>query len=168
MYKKIISTLVIGTLLAGTLTGCGGSSDAGSSAKSSGKTELELFSTKPENKDTIQKLVDKYNESHDDVTVKDTAPPDAGTVLKTRMAKNDMPDIVAMGGDNNYTEVESAGMLVDLSSEDYVSNIQESYLQMVYDVNKDKEEKVYGVPYATNASGVIYNVDKYADRKSVV
>ena len=47
MYKKIISTLVIGTLLAGTLTGCGGSSDAGSSAKSSGKTELELFSTKP-------------------------------------------------------------------------------------------------------------------------
>lgn len=43
MYKKIISTLVIGTLLAGTLTGCGGSSDTGSSAKSSGKTELELF-----------------------------------------------------------------------------------------------------------------------------
>ncbi|MFR6583310.1 MAG: hypothetical protein ACLURP_15795 [Ruminococcus sp.] len=30
------------------------------------------------------------------------------------MAKNDMPDIVAMGGDNNYTEVEGAGMLVDL------------------------------------------------------
>ena len=29
---------------------------------------------------------------------------------------------------------------------------------MVYDVNKDKEEKAYGVPYATNASGVIYNV----------
>lgn len=85
------------------------------------------------------------------MTIKITAPADAGTVLKTRMAKNDMPDIVAMGGDNNYTEVESAGMLVDLSSEDYVSNIQESYLQMVYDVNKDKEEKVYGVPYATNA-----------------
>ena len=123
MYKKIISTLVIGTLLAGTLTGCGGSSDAGSSAKSSGKTELELFSSKAENKDILQKLVDKFNETHEDVTIKITAPADAGTVLKTRMAKNDMPDIVAMGGDNNYTEVESAGMLVDLSSEDYVSNI---------------------------------------------
>ena len=128
MYKKIISTLVIGTLLAGTLTGCGGSSDAGSSAKSSGKTELELFSTKPENKDTIQKLVDKYNESHDDVTVKVTAPPDAGTVLKTRMAKNDMPDIVAMGGDNNYTEVEGAGMLLDLGDQDYIKDVQEAYI----------------------------------------
>lgn len=160
MNKKLICTLMAGTLLVGTVTGCGSSSEGDSSAKG---TELELFSSKAENKDILQKLVDKFNETHEDVTIKITAPADAGTVLKTRMAKNDMPDIVAMGGDNNYTEVESAGMLVDLSSEDYVSNIQESYLQMVYDVNKDKEEKVYGVPYATNASGVIYNVDKFKE-----
>lgn len=160
MNKKLICTLMAGALLVGTVTGCGSSSEGESSAKG---TELELFSSKAENKDILQKLVDKFNETHKDVTIKITAPADAGTVLKTRMAKNDMPDIVAMGGDNNYTEVESAGMLVDLSSEDYVSNIQESYLQMVYDVNKDKEEKVYGVPYATNASGVIYNVDKFKE-----
>lgn len=141
---------------------CGGSSDGKSSAKG-GKTELELFSSKAENKDVLQQLVDKFNEAHEDVTIKITAPADAGTVLKTRMAKNDMPDIVMMGGDNNYTEVESAGMLVDLSDQDYISNIQDSYMQMVYDVNKDKEEKAYGVPYATNASGVIYNVDKFEE-----
>ena len=145
-----------------TVTGCGGSSDGDSSAKG-GKTELELFSSKAENKDVLQQLVDKFNETHEDVTIKITAPADAGTVLKTRMAKNDMPDIVMMGGDNNYTEVESAGMLVDLSDQDYISNIQDSYMQMVYDVNKDKEEKAYGVPYATNASGVIYNVDKFEE-----
>ena len=160
MNKKLICTLMAGTLLVGTVTGCGSSSEGDSSAKG---TELELFSSKAENKDILQKLVDKFNETHEDVTIKITAPADAGTVLKTRMAKNDMPDIVAMGGDNNYTEVESAGMLVDLSGEDYISNIQESYLQMVYDVNKDKEEKAYGVPYATNASGVIYNVDKFKE-----
>ena len=162
--KKIVSLLLVGALMAGmfTVTGCGGSSDGKSSAKG-GKTELELFSSKAENKDVLQKLVDKFNESHEDVTIKITAPADAGTVLKTRMAKNDMPDIVMMGGDNNYTEVESAGMLVDLSDQDYISNIQDSYMQMVYDVNKDKEEKAYGVPYATNASGVIYNVDKFEE-----
>ena len=164
MNKKVISTLVIGTLIAGTLAGCGGSSDAGSSAKSSsGKTELELFSTKPENKDTIQKLVDKYNESHDDVTVKVTAPPDAGTVLKTRMAKNDMPDVIAIGGDNNYTEVEGAGVLLDLGDQDYIKDVQEAYIDMVYDVNKDKEKTIYGVPFATNAAGVIYNTEKFEE-----
>ena len=162
--KKIISVLMVGALMAGmlTVTGCGGSSDGDSSAKG-GKTELELFSSKAENKDVLQQLVDKFNETHEDVTIKITAPADAGTVLKTRMAKNDMPDIVMMGGDNNYTEVESAGMLVDLSDQDYISNIQDSYMQMVYDVNKDKEEQAYGVPYATNASGVIYNVDKFEE-----
>lgn len=162
--KKMISVLMFGALMAGmlTVTGCGGSSNGDSSAKG-GKTELELFSSKAENKDILQQLVDKFNEAHEDVTIKITAPADAGTVLKTRMAKNDMPDIVMMGGDNNYTEVESAGMLVDLSDQDYISNIQDSYMQMVYDVNKDKEEKAYGVPYATNASGVIYNVDKFEE-----
>ena len=162
--KKMISVLMVGALMAGmlTVTGCGGSSDGDSSAKG-GKTELELFSSKAENKDVLQQLVDKFNEAHEDVTIKITAPADAGTVLKTRMAKNDMPDIVMMGGDNNYTEVESARMLVDLSDQDYISNIQDSYMQMVYDVNKDKEEKAYGVPYATNASGVIYNVDKFEE-----
>ena len=162
--KKMISVLMFGALMAGmlTVTGCGGSSNGDSSTKG-GKTELELFSSKAENKDVLQQLVDKFNETHEDVTIKITAPADAGTVLKTRMAKNDMPDIVMMGGDNNYTEVESAGMLVDLSDQDYISNIQDSYMQMVYDVNKDKEEKAYGVPYATNASGVIYNVDKFEE-----
>lgn len=158
MNTRIVSTLLAATLLTGLVTGCGGSGGT-STSSASGDVELELFSTKAENKDILQTLVDKFNESHEGVTIKITAPADAGTVLKTRMAKNDMPDIVAMGGDTNYTEVESAGMLVDLSGEDYISNIQESYLQMVYDVNKDKEEKAYGIPYATNASGVIYNVD---------
>ena len=68
-----------------TVTGCG-SSDGKSSSKN-GKTELELFSTKAENKEVVQQLVDKFNESHEDVTIKITAPADAGTVLKTRMAR---------------------------------------------------------------------------------
>ena len=54
MNKKIVCTLMVGTLLAGMLTGCGGSSEGGSSAKGSKGTELELFSTKAENKDIFR------------------------------------------------------------------------------------------------------------------
>lgn len=56
MNKKLICTLMAGTLLVGTVTGCGSSSEGDSSAKG---TELELFSSKAENKDILQKLVDK-------------------------------------------------------------------------------------------------------------
>lgn len=59
------------------LAGCsGGSAETGKETKktSDGKTELELFGTKTENKETLQKLVDAYNESQDKVTVKLTQP----------------------------------------------------------------------------------------------
>ena len=65
MNKKLICTLMAGALLVGTVTGCGSSSEGDSSAKG---TELELFSSKAENKDILQKLVDKFNETHEDVT----------------------------------------------------------------------------------------------------
>lgn len=168
--------LMVSILTMGIVEGCGATGknttgeNSGQSATEEGKgnasegaVNLELFSTKAENKETLQKLADKFHEQNPAVTVTITAPADAGTVLKTRMAKNDMPDLVAMGGDNNYKEVESAGMLEDLSSESYIADIQPAYLQMVYDVNKDKEEKAFGIPYATNASGILYNVDKFKD-----
>ncbi len=56
----------------------------------------------------------------------------------------------------------SAGVLLDLSGEDFISEVQSAYLEMLYDVNVDKEQKAYGVPYATNASGVLYNEDLFA------
>lgn len=34
---------------------------------------------------------------------------------------------------------------------------------MLYDVNKEKEEVAYGVPYATNASGILYNKDIFKE-----
>ena len=158
MKKKLVSALLVCAMAASLLMGCGGSSDGAEGGEGS---TLELFSTKAENVEVMQSLADKFNETHEGYTIEVVAPADAGTVLKTRMAKNDMPDIIAMGGNMEYTEVQSAGMLVDLTGEEFVANLQESYLQMVYDVNGDKEEAVYGVPYATNASGILYNVEKF-------
>ena len=138
----------------------------GSAVCGCGKSnEVELFSSKSENAETMQKLVDEFNEENADSGVKVVlnTPADAGTVLKTRLAKNDIPDIMALGGDVTYTEVESSGVLADLSGEDYMGEIQESYLQMVYDVQANQEQKAYAVPYATNASGVLYNVDKFEE-----
>ena len=135
MKKKLVSALLVCVMAASLLMGCGGSSD---SAEGGEGATLELFSTKAENVAVMQSLADKFNATHEGYTIEVVAPADAGTVLKTRMAKNDMPDIIAMGGNMEYTEVQSAGMLVDLTGEAFVANLQESYLQMVYDVNGNK------------------------------
>lgn len=164
--KKMTALALAAAMGMSLLAGCsGGSADTGAETKktSDGKTELEILGTKAENKDTMQKLVDAYNESQDKVVVNYTQPADAGTVLKTRMTKNDLPDMVAMGGDFNYAELQSAGVLTDLSGEAFLDNINESYMNMLYQLNKDQEEKAYGVPYATNSSGIIYNKDIFAE-----
>ncbi|MCP1102076.1 raffinose/stachyose/melibiose transport system substrate-binding protein [Aequitasia blattaphilus] len=156
MKKKIVSLLLVGSMMLGMLTGCGGSSKAKGN-------ELELFLNKAENNAIMQTLVDEFNETQEEAKIKVVAPAEAETVLKTRMAKNDMPDLLAIGGNSMYTELQSAGLLEDLSDKEYLNTIQEAYMQMVYDINKEKEEKAYGVPYATNASGILYNVDKFEE-----
>ena len=173
--KGILAALLILSLAGSAFTGCassknsstGTSSGAGSGASgssaggNSSSAKLELFSTKSENLSILKTLVEAYESKNSNVKITISSPgsSDSGTVLKTRLAKNDIPDIIAMGGNATYTEFQSAGVLEDLSNESYVSSVQDSYKQMVYDVQEDKEKKLYGVPYATNASGILYNED---------
>lgn len=161
--------MVLSLAMAGsTLSGCSGNQSSSSGAvKTTGTgaqaVSLELFSTKPESKSTLQSLIDEFQSKNPNVKINITCPQDAGTVLRTRLTKNDIPDMVAMGGDATFKELQSAGVLEDLSNEPYTANVQDSYKKMVYDVQKDKEQKLYGVPYATNASGVLYNVDMFKE-----
>lgn len=172
--KKILALSLACAMTGSLFAGCGdsvsgntdvASESTGEKSVSEGtneEVELELFSTKTENADILQKMIDGFMEENPNVKITLTSEADAATVLKTRLTKNDVPELVAMGGDSNYTELQSAGVLLDLSNEDFISNVQEAYLEMIYDVNVDKEQSAYGVPYATNASGVLYNEDLFA------
>ena len=160
MLKKVVALGTVAAMSIGMLAGCsGGSAESSSEVSKSadGKVQLELLSTKAENKETLQKLVDAFNGSQDKIEVQLTQPADAGTVLKTRMTKDDLPEMVAMGGDATYVELQSAGVLADISDADFLGDINESYMSMLYALNANQEEKAYGVPYATNSSGIIYN-----------
>jgi raffinose/stachyose/melibiose transport system substrate-binding protein len=166
MLRKIRSKFVVALgviVMSLTMAGCSSDSTTGNDSstytESSAAVKLEFFSNKSENTDILKTLAKAFKEKNKNVEITVTAPNEWTTVLKTRMAKNDLPDIIAIGGNATYTDMQSAGLLADLSNESYVSNIQDSYKQMVYDVQKDKEKKLYGVPYATNASGILYNED---------
>ncbi len=147
--KRIIVMAAL-LLMAVGLSACSGQ-DANS------KTKIEVFSSKSENQLIFQELVEEFEEKNADIDVVFTSPADAGTVLRTRLVKEDIPNIIAYGGDMTYTELANVGMLEDLSQEKIVSDLSPAYVQMTKDLQKD-QEKLFGVPYATNASGVIYNV----------
>ena len=143
--KKIITILVV--LLV--ISGCAGKSN---------KKTLEIFSTKSENIEILEKMIKEFEEQ-EDLKVTFTAPADAGTVLKTRLTKNDLPDVIIMGGDATFVELANAKVLKDFSNETVADRSQNAYKEMIKSIYK--EDGLFGVPFASNASGIIYNVDVF-------
>lgn len=156
--KKLVAiavTLIVSTTL---FAGCSSSSDS----DANGKVKLELFSSKSENKSTLQSLINDFEKKNPNIEISINAPANAGTVIKTRLAKNDLPDIFSLGGDATYGALVDGNALVDLTNDNLTKNIQKSYLQQLNGLSSTGGNKYYGIPYATNADGVLYNKDIFA------
>lgn len=134
------------------LVGCGKSSQS--------KTTIQFFSTKTENASTYKQLISEFEKKNPKIKVQLSSPSNAGTVLKTDLAKNTVPDVMAVGGDTNYQQVQKAGVLEDLSSESFTKTTMTEYQKMITSISKGG--KLDAVPYATNASGVVYNKSLFA------
>ena len=70
----------------------------------------------------------EFNAPHDDIVLKIESPNDAMTVLKTRLIKEDAPDIIGIGGDVNYSNFLDAQILMDISDFEGLSLIKQAYL----------------------------------------
>ena len=138
---------------ASVLVACGNSSSSSSSV-----TEVEFFSQKPEMQATLQEIVDDYNKSQDEVKVKLTSVPDAGTVLKTRIANGEAPDVINIYPQNaDFKGWAADGQFVDLTDEsDILGNLNDGAAE-AYAV----DSKIYNVPLTTNVSGIYYNKDAF-------
>ena len=152
---KFTSLLKAATTVAfaSVLVACGSSSSSSSSV-----TEVEFFSQKPEMQATLQEIVDDYNKSQDEVKVTLTSVPDAGTVLKTRIANGEAPDVINIYPQNaDFKGWAADGQFVDLTDEsDILGNLNEGAAE-AYAV----DSKIYNVPLTTNVSGIYYNKDAF-------
>ncbi|MGX6993167.1 hypothetical protein CBF34_04730 [Vagococcus penaei] len=156
-HALILLFVVLSTFL---ITGC-------KSQESSNKKTIEVFSSKPENQLVFKEFIKEFESENPDVKVVFSSPPDAGTVLRTRLVKDDIPSVIAYGGDITYTELANVGMLEDLSTSGLADELVPAYKEMTQALQKD-QSKLYGIPYAANASGVIYNVDLFKEHQQEV
>ena len=136
------------------LVGCGG-------VTSDGKVEVELVSYKPEAVAAMEKIEERFNETHDDIRLKIDSPNEAMTILKTRFIREDYPDIVGIGGDINYSNFLDADLFMDISDLEEVSMVKPAYIDIAQELEFIPMEGTYGLPYAANAAGVLYNKDMF-------
>lgn len=157
--KKRLSVLLISAIAASALlTACGGTDKS-----AEGKTVIELVHYKPEAVAVFEQLEQQFNETHDDILLKIESPNDAMTILKTRFTREDYPDIIGIGGDINYSYFVDAEILADVSDYEGLSTIKSSYVDILEGLEFVPTEGIYGVPYAANAAGVLYNRDMFKE-----
>lgn len=155
MARKKIA--ILGMLLGTTaFIGCG-------QEISNNVIEVEMVSYKPEAVAAFEEIQNKFNESHDNIHLTINSPNEAMTILKTRFIKEDYPDIVAIGGDVNYSNFLDADLFMDVSDFEGVKNIKQSYLDMEKELEFTSHEGIYGLPYAANAAGILYNEDMFVE-----
>ena len=147
--KKMILLLATSVLSVALLAGCNGSDSK------NGEVKVEFFQYKAEAIPTFAKLIDKFEEENPLIKIEQVSPPEAEIVLRTRVMKREVPDIIAIGANNNYRDLAEAGVYRDMTNDDNLDKVQPAYLKMMRDITG--LEEIYGVPYAANAVGVIYN-----------
>lgn len=128
------------------------SSDAGTA---DGEVTLEYFNVKSEVVGLYDTLISKFEEENPGIKIEQVNDPDPTTVLQTRMSTNDMPDILShWATDPVFKEMVNNDMLLDITDQDFLSNVKPDMLDTVkYD------GKVYCLPVSTNTAGVFYNKD---------
>lgn len=159
LSKKLFSIVLTGIVATSLFVGCSSTTKSGDG----GKVTLELVSNKSESKTTLQKFIDEFQKENPNIQIKLNVPPEMATVIKTRLTKNDLPDMIATGGEATYGELARAGALLDVTNDPMLDKVQPVYVDMINRLVGKDEKKVYGIPYATNADGVIYNKDKFKE-----
>lgn len=132
-----------------------------SGESSDGKVHITMIQYKPEAVKAFEKIEERFNAAHDDIYLDIESPNEAMTVLKTRLIREDYPDIVGIGGDINYSNFLDAELFADISDLDVLSDIKPAYLQIDKDLEFIPQEGVYALPYAANAAGILYNKDMF-------
>ena len=152
--KKLVAAGVVMSMVASSLVGCGGSSEEGNGGDSA---QIYFLNFKPEIADVYKSVAEDYEkETGVKVKVETAASGDYEQTLKSEMAKSEAPTIFQINGPVGYN-----------NWKDYCANLKDTDL---YSHLSDKSlavtdgDGVYGIPYAVEGYGIIYNqeiMDKY-------
>ena len=154
--KRAVFCIALSALLlvCTVLPGCG-------QKKESGKIEINLLQYKPEAVAVFEQLEEEFNATHDDIHLTIESPNDAMTILKTRLIREDYPDIIGIGGDINYSYFVDSEILADVSDYEGLSRIKPAYVDLIEGLEFVPTEGTFGIPYVANAAGVLYNREMF-------
>ncbi|MDB6510547.1 ABC transporter substrate-binding protein [Bifidobacterium pseudocatenulatum] len=152
VYRTL--TAVCAVALTAGLAGCGNST--------AGTVTLDFFQFKAEAADWFTAKAKEFEKTHPNIKINVNNSSDATTDLRTRLVKNREPDVITINGDINFGMLAEAGVFHDFTDDDIVDELNPGMVNIaksLVQTNDESKKRLYGLPYAGNASGYIINAD---------
>jgi raffinose/stachyose/melibiose transport system substrate-binding protein len=121
------------------------------------RTVLTFFQFKPEARSYFVDLAQQFEAANPDIRVVVTTPADPETALRTQLVKNDVPDVMTLNANGTFGEFASARIFRDFRDDPVLADVNPEYIDVIGDLGRAGEGEVNGVPFAANASGLLYN-----------
>lgn len=150
--RRTLAVTCAGGLLA--VAGCGGGEE---------QTTLVFFQFKPEAVQYFEDLAADFEAENPDIEIVVDNVPDAETALRTRLVKEDVPDVLTLNANGTFGELASAGIFKDFADDPVLDEVNTGYVEVLQELGAGSEGAVNGVPFAANASGVLYNEELFAE-----
>jgi len=126
-------------------------------AKEEKQVVIKYYQYKPEIVDQLDKLIQIFEDQNPNITVEiETVGKDYATVLKTKIASNDVPDIYAVQGLSNMRNFVDSGILEDITDESFMDRVAVAAKPAV-----TYNGKIYALPLDLAGLGVLYNKELF-------
>ncbi|MFG1947482.1 ABC transporter substrate-binding protein [Nonomuraea sp. NPDC048826] len=127
------------------------------------RVKLEFFQFKPEAIETFDRIIADFERGHPHIDVTQNHTPTAESAIRARLVKNDVPDVISLNGNGVFGELAAAGVFHDFSGAPVARGVSPPIQRILNDLGVHREGEVNGLPFASNASGVIYNKDLFRE-----
>jgi len=163
-----MKTVLILSLAATMLVGCQGKQEKPSSTTDSSQigkgeskeaVEIEFFQQKVEAVDTYNVIIEKFEEQNPNIKVIQNNIPDASSVLMTRVASGDTPDVFSDYPNSAEFKIRATeGFLYDFTGQAFLDHVKDGILETI-----ESDGGNYSLPLSVNTIGIYYNTRIFKD-----
>lgn len=133
---------------------------AGCGADTAGTVTLDFFQFKSEAADWFKAAAKEFEKENPTINININNSANAQTDLRTRFVKNRVPDVITFNGDISFGNFAASGVFYDFTDEPIVDELNPGMVEIAKNLVQSTDpakKRLYGLPFAGNASGYIYN-----------
>ncbi|WEO77126.1 extracellular solute-binding protein [Cryobacterium sp. SO2] len=126
---------------------------------------LNFFQFKPEAVGNFTAIIKDFEAENPGIKVIQNSVPDPDTAIRTLLVKDKVPDVLTLNVNGNYGELARACIFADLSADPVAETVNPAVQDIVQSLgtcSADGADEVNALPFASNASGILYNPDIFA------